>query len=98
MSANAPAGTRGRKAVDPNETTAQKLARLAGARVTRAIDAIEKVGNVGVVLKQYGNETGTDVSGLINQMLSPIAAEFATTQTRLKTGETAKKVFELKVG
>lgn len=40
-------GKKGRKAVDPNETAAQKFARLAKHRTLRAIKVIRGLGNLG---------------------------------------------------
>ena len=94
MSANAP----GRPKADPNETKASKLGRLAGPRITKALTAIAKIGDLGALLHAYGKENpSADLNAVIQQMKAPVIQELQKAIVRLETGEVAENVFQLKL-
>lgn len=94
MSANA---SRGRKAVDPNETETQKLVRVANARVTKLLTQIQLVGNLGAMIKDAAAKDGVNADAVVSQIWQVFAKEAATLKARLETGERAKDVFSLQV-
>lgn len=96
MSATNPTGA-GRPAVNPNETKGQKLSRLANGRVTKTLDSLDKLGNVGVVLMEYCKETGADPKPILEQILGTVNEKFREVVVRLQTGERSKSVFQLNI-
>lgn len=87
----------GRPAVNPNETKGQKLQRLAGGRVTKTLDSLDKLGNVGMVIQEYCKESGADSGPILQQILGTVNEKFKEVALRLQTGERSKSVFQLNI-
>lgn len=100
MSANA---TRGRQALTDEEkaaraaeTNTQKLVRLGGPRVTKALNAMDFVGNLGALIKAAAKE-GVDGAQVVNSIQTALAEKFKEMSIRLQTGEHSKSVFQIDV-
>ena len=96
MSAGRQALTEAEKEVRKNETATQKLQRLGGPRVTRLLDSMDKVGNLGALIKSAAKD-GVNGEQVINEIQSAIAAKFKEMSVRLQTGEQSKSVFTINV-
>lgn len=95
MSANPAAG---RPAVNPNETKAQKLQRLAGGRTTRLLDSIDKWANLGGTINEYMKDNpNANKQDIINQLLNTVQDKFREAALRIQTGERSKTEFQLNV-
>lgn len=79
-----------------NETATQKLQRIGGPRVTRLLDSMDKVGNLGALIKAAAKD-GVDGGVVVSQIQSAIAEKFKNMSLRLSTGEQSKSVFTIDV-
>ena len=79
-----------------NETKAAKLQRLGGPRVTQLLDSMDKVGNLGALIKDAAKE-GVDGQAVVTQIQNAIATKFKDMSLRLSTGEQSKSVFTITV-
>lgn len=102
MSAQTPAqqpenAKKGRKAVDPNETNAQKLVRIANGRVTAVLDKLEKVAEMGPLVHKVAREADADPTSIVAQILGPIVEKYKAMQQSLETGKATLTGFSLKL-
>jgi hypothetical protein len=67
------------------ETPAQKLQSLCGPRVTRVLDAMDKVGNLGALIKAAANE-GVNGEAVVQKIQSAIAKKLMEINVELETG------------
>lgn len=79
-----------------NESSTAKLQRIGGPRVTKLLDSMDKVGNLGALIKAAAKD-GVDGQAVVNQIQSAIAAKFKDMSLRLSTGEQSKSVFTINV-
>lgn len=79
-----------------NETATQKLQRLGGPRVTKLLDSMDKVGNLGSLIKAAAKD-GVNGEAVVSQIQSAIAEKFKEMSVRLQTGEQSKSIFTIDV-
>lgn len=79
-----------------NETKRAKLNRLGGPRVNKALNALDKVADLGPLIHEAAKE-GVNVEAVVGKIQSAIAERFKSMSVKLASGERTNVGFSIDV-